>query len=181
MKRAAIAVVAAVGGFAGVLGFNLGGSRAPLLQGATGSNTGSNTGTNPGSSTGSNPPATSSSSSSSSSSSGSPSSPGSTTASGSGTPATGLRSALGNTYQYGYGQLAVRVTVNGSTITKVDTVGLQTAESYSQQIAQQVIPLLRHEVLAAQSARVNGFSGATYTSEAYLYSLQSALDKLHKK
>lgn len=177
MKRAAIAVVAAVGGFAGVLGFNLGGSRAPLLQGAPGSSPNSSPNSNstssPGTSTGSNPPPTSSP--------GSSSSPGASTASGSGTPPTGLRSALGNTYQYGYGQLAVRVTLNGSTITKVDTVGLQTAESYSQQIAQQVIPLLRHEVLAAQSARVNGFSGATYTSEAYLYSLQSALDKLHKK
>ncbi len=166
MKRTAIAVVAAVGGFAGVLGFNLGGSRAPLLQGGAAA-----------SSAPSNPPATPPPNSSSSPSS----NPGTTAAGGSGTPPTGLRSALGNTYQYGYGQLAVRVTLNGSTITKVDTVGLQTAESYSQQLAQQVIPLLRHEVLAAQSARVNGFSGATYTSEAYLYSLQSALDKLHKK
>ena len=83
--------------------------------------------------------------------------------------------------QYGYGQLAVRVTVNGTRIIAVDTVGLQTAESYSQQIASQVIPLLHNEVLAAQSAQVNGFSGATYTTEAYLYSLQSALDKLHIK
>ncbi len=161
MKRAAIAVVAAVGGFAGVLGFNLGGSRAPLLQGAGAS-------TPPATPPGSSSSASSSSSSSSSSSASTP-------------PPAGVRSALGNTYQYGYGQLAVRVTLNGSTITRVDTVGLQTAESYSQQLAQQVIPLLRHEVLAAQSAKVNGFSGATYTSEAYIYSLQSALDKLKKK
>ncbi len=177
MRRAAIAVVATVGGFAGVLGFNLGGSRAPLLQGAPNSNSNSNSNSGSGSGSGSN----SNSNSGSNSNAGSASNPGTTTASGSGAPTTGLRSALGNTYQYGYGQLAVRVTLNGSTITKVDTVGLQTAESYSQQIAQQVIPLLRHEVLAAQSAQVNGFSGATYTSEAYLYSLQSALDKLHKK
>ncbi len=162
MKRAAIAVVAAVGGLAGVLGFDLGGSHVPLLQGGAPA---------------SNPPATPPSGSTSTPAS----NPGTAAASGSGSPPTGVRSALGTTYQYGYGKLAVRVTLNGSTITRVDTVGLQTAESYSQQIAQQVIPLLRHEVLSAQSARVSGFSGATYTSEAYIYSLQSALDKLHKK
>ncbi len=163
MKRAAIAVVAAVGGFAGVLGFNLGGSRAPLLHTSA-----------PASNPPSGPPATPP-----------PTSPGGsttpTTTAGSSPPPTGVRSAVGTTYQYGYGQLAVRVTLDGTSITRVDTVGLQTADPYSQQLAQQVIPLLRHEVLAAQSAKVNGFSGATYTSEAYIYSLQSALDKLHKK
>ncbi len=62
---------------------------------------------------------------------------------------------------------------------EVGVANLQTAESYSQSLAQQVIPILRNEVLAAQSAKVNVISGATYTSEAYLYSLQSALDQLH--
>jgi uncharacterized protein with FMN-binding domain len=36
-------------------------------------------------------------------------------------------------------------------------------------------------VLSLQSARINGVSGATYTSEAYAMSLQSALNKLHFK
>ena len=163
MKRVVIGVVAALGGLAGVLGFDLGGSRASLLSAASTSTPPSNPASNASTGGAASPPTTTTSSPPT------------------GGPGPGVHSALGNTYQYGYGQLAVRVAVNGSTITKVDTVGLQTAESYSQQIAQQVIPLLRHEVLAAQSARVNGFSGATYTSEAYLYSLQSALDKLHKK
>jgi uncharacterized protein with FMN-binding domain len=39
--------------------------------------------------------------------------------------------------------------------------------------------MLRREVLAAQSAHINGVSGATYTSEAYAYSVQAALDRLH--
>ena len=38
-------------------------------------------------------------------------------------------------------------------------------------------PILRAEVLAAQSADVSMVSGATYTSRAYLTSLQSALDQ----
>jgi uncharacterized protein with FMN-binding domain len=41
--------------------------------------------------------------------------------------------------------------------------------------------MLKSQVMAADSARINGVSGATYTSEAYAYSLQSALDKLHIK
>ena len=41
--------------------------------------------------------------------------------------------------------------------------------------------LPRSEVLTAQNARVDGVSGATYTSEAYAASLQAALDALHLK
>ena len=80
---------------------------------------------------------------------------------------------------YGYGELSVTVTVRGSQITAVTVPLLRTAEPYSQQLAQQVIPMLKSEVLAAHSARIHGVSGATYTSEAYARSIQSALDKLH--
>ena len=37
--------------------------------------------------------------------------------------------------------------------------------------------MLRQRALAAQSADIETVSGATYTSEAYRSSLQSALDK----
>ncbi len=92
-----------------------------------------------------------------------------------------VQSATGQTENYGYGQLAVKATISGSKITSITLAQLQVAESYSQSIASQVIPLLKHEVLKAQSLNVNGFTGATYTTEAYLYSLQSALHKLHFK
>lgn len=91
------------------------------------------------------------------------------------------RTATGAMEQYGYGELSVKVTVHGSRITAVTVPTLRTAEQYSQQLAAQVIPMLRSQVLAVDSARINGVSGATYTSEAYAYSLQSALDKLHIK
>lgn len=90
-------------------------------------------------------------------------------------------SATGKMVQYGYGELEVAVTARGSRITDVKVSALRTAEPYSQQLAQQVIPMLRSEVLSAQGVRINGVSGATYTSEAYAMSLQSALDKLHIK
>jgi uncharacterized protein with FMN-binding domain len=92
---------------------------------------------------------------------------------------TGVHSATGRLEPYGYGELSVKVTVNAGQITAVSVPILRTAEPYSQQLAQQVIPMLKSEVLAAHSARINGISGATYTSEAYATSLQSALDKLH--
>lgn len=88
------------------------------------------------------------------------------------------RTATGAVENYGYGVLAVKVTVDGSRITGISVPTLQAAEQYSQQLAQQAIPMLRSEVLQAQSAKINAISGATYTSEAYAYSLQSALDKL---
>lgn len=89
--------------------------------------------------------------------------------------------ATGALEQYGYGELSVRVTVASGHITSIGTSQLQTAESYSQQIAVQAIPMLRSEILKAQSTRVYGITGATYTSEAYATSVQSALDKLHFK
>lgn len=94
-------------------------------------------------------------------------------------PAGGTRSATGASEQYGYGVLSVKVTVAGTRITGVTVPALQTADPTSQQITTQVIPLLRSQVMSAQSARINGISGATYTSQAYATSLQSALDKLH--
>ncbi|MDA8311654.1 MAG: FMN-binding protein [Actinomycetota bacterium] len=89
-------------------------------------------------------------------------------------------SATGALEQYGYGQLSVRVTMSGGKITKVAVAKLQTADTYSQQLADYVVPVLEREVLAAQSARIHGLTGATYTSAAYAYSVQSALDKLRR-
>jgi len=96
-------------------------------------------------------------------------------------PTATAKTAVGTNEQYGYGTLAVRVTVRGGRITNVSMASLQTAEQYSQSLAQQVIPMLRNEVLSVQSAHINGISGATYTSEAYAQSVQSALDALGSK
>ena len=86
---------------------------------------------------------------------------------------------LGTLEHYGYGELAARVSISGGRITGIAVPVLRTAEQYSQQLAVQVIPTLRSEVLAAQSARINAVSGATYTSQAYAVSVQAALDKAH--
>ncbi len=94
---------------------------------------------------------------------------------------TGTASATGTMEQYGYGELAARVTISGGHITAVSVPAIRTAEQYSQQLAAQVIPMLRQEVLAAQSAHIQAVSGATYTSQAYAASVQAALDQVHFK
>ncbi|MDA8196853.1 MAG: FMN-binding protein [Actinomycetota bacterium] len=88
---------------------------------------------------------------------------------------------IGTLENYGYGQMAVKVTIKNNKITDVSVASLQTAESYSLQLEQQVVPILKSEVLKAQSAQIMGITGATYTSEAYAYSLQNALTKLKFK
>jgi uncharacterized protein with FMN-binding domain len=82
---------------------------------------------------------------------------------------------------FGYGTLSVRVVARGTQITDVSVPAIQTAEPTSQQISAQAIPTLRAEVLSAQGASIDAVSGATYTSQAYIQSLQRALDDLHLK
>jgi uncharacterized protein with FMN-binding domain len=50
-------------------------------------------------------------------------------------------------------------------------------DSKSVRINSRALPTLRTEVLTAQSAEVDTVSGATYTSDAYARSLQSAIDE----
>jgi uncharacterized protein with FMN-binding domain len=88
------------------------------------------------------------------------------------------RSAVGADTQFGYGSIAVKVTVRGTRIVAVSVASLSTLESYSQQLAAQAIPYLTSEALAAQSANIQSISGASYTSQGYDQSLQSALSQL---
>jgi uncharacterized protein with FMN-binding domain len=92
----------------------------------------------------------------------------------------GTRSATGPVEQYGYGELSVRVSATGGRITSVQLATLSTAESYSQQLADQVVGTLAGQVVAAQSGHIQGVSGATYTSEAYAISAQAAIDALRR-
>jgi uncharacterized protein with FMN-binding domain len=75
-----------------------------------------------------------------------------------------------------YGTVAVQVTLTGGKITRV-VAGENADEDESARIADQAIPILKSETLAAQGTQINAVSGATLTSEAYVRSLQSALDK----
>lgn len=75
-----------------------------------------------------------------------------------------------------FGTVQVQAVISGGQITDVIAVKLTDADRKSVQISQQVAPMLRSEVLTAQSAKVANISGGTYTTKGYLQSLQSALD-----
>ena len=80
---------------------------------------------------------------------------------------------------YNYGILSVSVTVSGKKITKVGIASLDDGGNFrSQSIDQQSIPILEQQALQAQSANIQGVSGASYTSAGFEQSLQSALSKL---
>lgn len=75
-----------------------------------------------------------------------------------------------------FGTVQVQAVISGGKITDVIAKKLTDADRRSISISQQVAPMVRSEVLTAQSAKVSNISGGTYTTQAYLQSLQSALD-----
>jgi uncharacterized protein with FMN-binding domain len=78
-----------------------------------------------------------------------------------------------------FGDTQVKVTISGGRITNVQAVQLPFDRQRSAEISQYAAPLLHDEVLQAQSAQIDSLSGATYTSDAYAQSVQSALDQAH--
>lgn len=76
-----------------------------------------------------------------------------------------------------YGNVQVKVTVVSGKITDVTALQLTDQGGRSVQISNRAAPVLRSEVLASQSAKVASVGGATYTSDGYLSSVQSALDQ----
>jgi uncharacterized protein with FMN-binding domain len=76
-----------------------------------------------------------------------------------------------------FGSVQVKIVTAGGKITDVVPLQLTDAGGRSVEISNYATPILRSEVIQAQSAKVSGVSGATYTSEGYLSSVQSALDQ----
>jgi len=105
------------------------------------------------------------------------SSPGSTGSTGSAGSAAKDGTFTGQTEQTPFGPMQVAVVISGGKITDVKVLQRTNQGGRSVQISNQADPMLRSEVLQAQSANVSTIGGATYTSEGYLQSLQSALDQ----
>jgi uncharacterized protein with FMN-binding domain len=102
---------------------------------------------------------------------------GSSASSGTGGATTaGTRTVTGDTIQTRWGPVQVRITVKDGRLTEVTAVTYPTDNPRDQEINSYAIPRLRSEALQAQSAEIDTVSGATYTSEGYRQSLQSALD-----
>lgn len=87
------------------------------------------------------------------------------------------RTVDGDAVQTRYGPVQLRITLTGGRITAVTAIQLPQDNPRDSEISGFAVPQLTQEALAAQSARIDTVSGATYTSEGYVQSLQSALDK----
>ncbi|MES2170088.1 MAG: FMN-binding protein [Actinomycetota bacterium] len=83
----------------------------------------------------------------------------------------------GPSEQTQFGDVQVQIVVSGGRITDATTPVLTGNEGRSQQINNQAAPILRSELLASQSPSIQSVSGATYTSNAYITSLQAAFDQ----
>src|SRR5450759_701207 len=66
-----------------------------------------------------------------------------------------------------FGDVVVRVVISSGHISDVQAVTLPTDRAESAYISSVVGPMLRTEVLQAQSANIDIISGATYTSQSY--------------
>ncbi len=126
---------------------------------------------------------TSSSGATTGSTSGSGSTSSSSTTTTTDTPASTVQSGpadgtyTGSSVNTRFGSVQVAVTISGGAITDVTALHLTDTDGKSIQISNRAAPILRDEVIASQSANVANVSGATYTTRAYLESLQSALDQ----
>jgi uncharacterized protein with FMN-binding domain len=154
MRRVIIAVTGTIAGLVALLSFK---SHAPSLSAAATSGTSAG-----------------SSSSSSSSSSGPAEFPTGSQAANLPADETALTGHVADT---AYGPVQVQLIVRNSKIVKVAVLQQPTTTIHDIQIGQFAFPELISETLKAQSAKVDAVSGASYTSQGYIQSLQSALDQ----
>ncbi|MDD3531366.1 MAG: FMN-binding protein [Candidatus Pacebacteria bacterium] len=82
---------------------------------------------------------------------------------------------VGNAVDAYYGTVQVKAVITSGRLADVQFLQHPSDRSTSRYINDQAMPLLTQEAIQAQSARVNGVSGATFTSQAFQESLTSAL------
>ncbi len=76
-----------------------------------------------------------------------------------------------------YGNIQVQAVISGGRITDVIFLQHPNDRSTSREINSQAMPYLKQEAIQAQSAQVDGVSGATNSSQAFVESLGAALSK----
>jgi uncharacterized protein with FMN-binding domain len=74
-----------------------------------------------------------------------------------------------------YGPVQVKITVENGKI--IDAQAVQAPSGSNDRYTQKAVPRLREQTIAAQSANVQGVSGASFTSYGWYQSLASAILK----
>jgi len=82
--------------------------------------------------------------------------------------------SIANAY---YGNIQVSVQIQSGKIVNVNFLQFPNDNPTSYSINQQADPYLKQEAISAQNAQVNVISGATFSSQAFIQSLTSALSQ----
>ncbi|HVX08303.1 FMN-binding protein [Humibacter sp.] len=177
MKRIVYTLLATVTGVVLLLSYRT--SLEAVAPASTGAGTGTDSGTSGSGGTGTSGSGTTGSGTGSSDGSSTPGSGSSESPSASGSASSGLKdgSYTGQSADTRYGPVQVKITVSGGAITAVDVPVYPTESFRDQQINRRAVPQLVSETLKAQSSHIDMVSGATFTSDGYIGSLQSAIDQ----
>ncbi|WP_329188871.1 FMN-binding protein [Actinacidiphila glaucinigra] len=87
------------------------------------------------------------------------------------------KTVTGDAAQTSYGPVQVKITVEDGRIVSAAAVQAPAGTPTSDRLTATAVPELNRAAVTAQSARIDTVSGASFTSEGYRTSLQSALDK----
>lgn len=92
---------------------------------------------------------------------------------------TGLKDGTfqGDSFDNPYGTVQIATVISQGKITDVKFIQMPGDLGHSAMLSRMSQPLLKQTTIDKQSANIDFVSGATYTSESYQQSLQSALDK----
>ncbi len=99
------------------------------------------------------------------------------------TPSTGSGSSsaaktyTGDAVMTRFGNVQVQITVENGRITDSQVTQVPWNDHKDQEINSYAVPILNQEAVDAQSADIDMVSGATFTSQGYIGSLQSAIDQ----
>ncbi len=97
------------------------------------------------------------------------------------TPSTSSKATTydGDAVMTRFGAVQVQITVKSGQITASQVLQVPWNDRRDQEINSYAVPVLNGEVVQAQSSTIDMVSGATYTSDGYIQSLQSAIDAAH--
>ncbi|PKW25822.1 FMN-binding protein [Phycicoccus duodecadis] len=108
-----------------------------------------------------------------------PSTPSTSSGSSGSSGSSAAKTYTGDAVDTRYGPVQVAITVAGGKVTRSVVTQVPWNGRQDQEINSYAVPVLNGEVVAAQSAGIDMVSGATFTSDGYIRSLQSALDQAH--
>jgi uncharacterized protein with FMN-binding domain len=95
----------------------------------------------------------------------------------SGSTVSAAKTVTGSVISTQWGPVQVQLAVKDGSITEVTVLQYPDGNSRDVEIAKYALPILIQETMKSQNASIDMVSGATYTSDGYIQSLQSALDQ----